>query len=170
MNNRKFISQWEKIFCNKNIRIISIGEHYHIHPKAIRYQVSPRSAHAPAQANSPIQFKLFSAAATLVSLVEKSRQPQHQLDSLMLVLARHSLAPGLNCLEFDMKIISRVLTLHFWKDVHIPFQLNHAILSYILHDSEEKSSGGKKFDLFGNSSFFPFKLFSLSHSVHDEYS
>ena len=101
MNNRKFISQWEKIFCNKNIRIISIGEHYHIHPKAIRYQVSPRSAHAPAQANSPIQFKLFSAAATLVSLVEKSRQPQHDRSS----------APGLNCPEFDKKIILRILTL-----------------------------------------------------------
>ena len=61
----------------------------------------------------------------------------------MQVLAWSSSSPGLNCLEFDKKIILRNLTLQFRKDFHVQFQMDQVILLFF------SSWFGKSFKMSG---------------------
>ena len=96
--------------------------------------LSPRLSQALAQARSvyfaPIWYNHESYFPLQLSVAEYCRQPQYELAIQILVLAWHSSVPGLNCLEFDIKIILRILTLHFRKDFLIQFQLNHTIILF----------------------------------------
>ena len=83
----------------------------------------------------------------------------------ILVLSRHISAPDLNCQEFDIKIIFKILTLHFRLDFRNPFQLDQAIflkwvVSHLCSTSssvqtKKKIWKGKSSIFFGDSNFFP---------------